>query len=59
MGTISPNSTTKDLTIPLPVLCNADRQARIKFATSSMMAGSNKQFAAVETSLEELESGRT
>ena len=59
LGTTSPDATTRDLTIPLPMLCNADRQARIKFATSSMKAGSNKQFASVETSLEELEGGRS
>jgi len=51
LGTTSPDAATRDLTIPLPVLCNADRNAPIKFATSSMKAGSNKQFAAVETSL--------
>ena len=57
LGTTNPDVTTRDLTIPLSVLCNADRQARIKFAASSMKAGSNKQFAAVETSIGDLEGG--
>ena len=52
-------ATPKDVTIPLPVLCNNDRQSRLKFTTNSMKAGSNKQFSAVEATLNEIIEGRS